>query len=496
MHRLLFEMMNTHTRISKIEIMKKTNTQIALLLISFYASSQDQLTNSGNLKMHPGASMIFWGSLNNNGSFTDAGQTMTFNGSSAQSITGTSTLTLSNVTINNSAGVTMQQDVIIANTLTLTSGPLNLNSKTLTINNNSSTAISRTSGYIVSEQTNNSGKVKWNIASVVGSHVYPFGTASGTYIPFTLNLTAGNIGNVTISTYPTPANNTPYPTTPVSVTNLNNAAGNDNSANVVDRFWQIDKDGAGGTATITFVASSSEIGSITNLIAQRWNSSTNNWEIPLSPQTNTATSVTVSGVTNFSPWTLSGNYSPLPIELISFDAKPNGNIVDLMWCTATEINNDYFSVERSIDGITFESIVEKKGAGNSSQKINYAAIDDKPFGGITYYRLKQTDFDGKYSYSKSVPVEFNNGKTAFNIYPNPVKAGESPRINFNFQEEKEVLVILYTTTGELVYSKVIIVSKGNGPILAIDRSDILAPGIYFISATSNNDIYSEKLVIY
>src|SRR5205085_4478887 len=100
----------------------------------------------------------------------------------------------------------------------------------------------------------------WNMASTTGAHVFPFGTAGGSYIPYTLNLTAGTIGNVTVSTYPTAVNNTPYPTTPTNVTHVRNSSGVDNSLNTVDRFWEVNRTGASGTVTMTFVATAAEVG--------------------------------------------------------------------------------------------------------------------------------------------------------------------------------------------------------------------------------------------
>ena len=94
----------------------------------------------------------------------------------------------------------------------------------------------------------------------------------------------------------------------------------------------------------------------------------------------------------------------LPIELIEFKAELKNNIIEINWITATEINNDFFTIERSSDGILFESVITKKGAGSSTKAINYSSLDDKPLNGISYYRLKQTDFDGSFTYSNIVKL--------------------------------------------------------------------------------------------
>lgn len=91
---------------------------------------------------------------------------------------------------------------------------------------------------------------------------------------------------------------------------------------------------------------------------------------------------------------------PLPVELISFEAHLNNRQVDLFWQTATEHNNDYFSVERSHDGTSWETIENLQGAGNSSSLLSYQTYDFYPYRGIGYYRLKQVDYDGKTTFSE------------------------------------------------------------------------------------------------
>ncbi|MGB6037861.1 MAG: Calx-beta domain-containing protein, partial [Cryomorphaceae bacterium] len=116
---------------------------------------------------------------------------------------------------------------------------------------------------------------------------------------------------------------------------------------------------------------------------------------------------------------------PLPIELLSFDAKLKGTYVDLNWSTATELNNDYFVVERAGEDLIWEPILEKSGAGNSNSLISYSDKDRNPLKGISYYRLKQVDFDGGFSYSDPVSV-FNNqieDREEVFMYPNPSAMG-------------------------------------------------------------------------
>ena len=184
--------------------------------------------------------------------------------------------------------------------------------------------------------------------------------------------------------------------------------------------------------------------------------------------------------------------SPLPIELISFDAIMNDRQVDITWTTATESNNDYYTIEKSKDGINFEisSIVD--AAGNSQSIINYKDIDPKPYQGISYYRLKQTDFNGTYTYSKIVAVNYSLSDDGMSVFPNPT-AGEL-NINIKDIEGKEVLVVIRDMMGKECFTKVIL-SQENQQLIAVDSEHKLAAGVYIVTASSSNKLYSKKIIV-
>lgn len=111
--------------------------------------------------------------------------------------------------------------------------------------------------------------------------------------------------------------------------------------------------------------------------------------------------------------------SILPIELISFEAIIKNESVNVSWITATENNNDFFTVERSYDGINFEPVSKVKGAGNSNAQLHYSFLDSYIDRSV-YYRLKQTDFDGGYHYSKVIFLAQDNLEADLvNVFPNP-----------------------------------------------------------------------------
>ncbi len=108
----------------------------------------------------------------------------------------------------------------------------------------------------------------------------------------------------------------------------------------------------------------------------------------------------------------------LPIELLSFDAQLRNQDVLLEWVTVSEINNDYFTVERSKNGVDWEIIEIMDGAGTSEGLLKYSTWDYNPYGGISYYRLKQTDFDGSFTYSETIPIQIIRKET-IGISPTP-----------------------------------------------------------------------------
>ncbi|TVQ19338.1 MAG: T9SS C-terminal target domain-containing protein [Bacteroidetes bacterium] len=118
---------------------------------------------------------------------------------------------------------------------------------------------------------------------------------------------------------------------------------------------------------------------------------------------------------------LSGSSDPLPITLLSFTAvyNPADHAVDLTWYTTAEINNDFFTIERSQDGLQFLPIGYVDGAGNSNTLMRYDFKDQQPLPGISYYRLKQTDYDGSFDFSQIVAVSINEQSIDLTIYPNP-----------------------------------------------------------------------------
>ncbi len=121
----------------------------------------------------------------------------------------------------------------------------------------------------------------------------------------------------------------------------------------------------------------------------------------------------------------------LPVELVSFTGTDSEKCVNLEWVTASEENNDFFAVERSLDGRNFEVVATVNGAGTTSEKLNYSYCDVNDLCGKVYYRLKQTDFDGQFSYSDIIIVKRICSEDVFRVFPNPFNKRLSLEISSN-----------------------------------------------------------------
>lgn len=187
--------------------------------------------------------------------------------------------------------------------------------------------------------------------------------------------------------------------------------------------------------------------------------------------------------------------SPLPVKLLSFNALFSDGKVDLTWVTASEVNNDFFTIEKSRDGKSFEDVAIVKGSGTTNTLMEYFETDYQPLTGISYYRLKQTDFDGSFSYSPLVPVNYkvNGTSEGLKIYPNPIASTQKIFVEVP-ASAMETLVVLRDMAGAEYYSKVILTAQGN-ELVGIDVERKLAPGTYLVVASSDNKIFSEKLIV-
>ena len=174
----------------------------------------------------------------------------------------------------------------------------------------------------------------------------------------------------------------------------------------------------------------------------------------------------------------SGGCSPLPISLLSFTATPTQQGVSLNWSTASERNNDYFTISRSSDLENWEEVGTVKGSGNSNYKIDYDFTDIAPLDEVSYYRLKQTDYNGENESFDPVSVEINANRleNALVVYPNPTKAGFDVQVYAKSMNLATVSV--HNVAGKRVINQTVQLEKGKNMVPM--KNEKLEQGVYLV----------------
>lgn len=242
-------------------------------------------------------------------------------------------------------------------------------------------------------------------------------------------------------------------------------------------YWMLDRTPAVGGSNVSVTLSWNTpdcigpyITNPANLRVVRWDGAAwvNHGNGGTTGNATAGTVISAGLITSFSPITLgsSGLDNPLPIELIHFNAVAENEKVNLNWVTASELNNDFFTVQHSTDGVEFASLGIINGQGTTQNSTSYDFVDSNPMAGINYYRLKQTDFDGTSTYSNIIAVNLN---LEWLLYPNPVTYGNDVSIN------KKGDYAVYNNLGMLVMK----ISDAN----KLNISS-LAPGIYTVRSST------------
>jgi hypothetical protein len=386
------------------------------------------------------------------------------------------------------------------------------------LDNNNPNAITQlgSGGRVISEGETN--RLRWNISNAMGTYIVPFYDNDNVpvnnplnEIPLVLTIgsggTAGATNHIDFSTYDgITFDNVLY--MPSAVTNMGSAtAGVSNvSDKVIDRFWIIDANHATKPdVTLSFSYVENEWSSAGNTIAeanlgaQRWNSTALDWDGILYPPdgtvnaiTNSVSSVDAPAADFFSAWTLVDITTPLPIELLSFDAKCDGNNVVIKWITATETNNNFFTLEKSIDGIYFSAIGSIAGAGNSTSNLNYSFTDYNSYIGICYYRLSQTDYNGEIKIFNMIIAEnCNSSLISVNAFTSQVGTVE---IVIEGSAAGTYTASLFDALGKKNSDKLFEIVNGSNRF-SMDLSEISA-GIYFLKIENGSSVFSKKIFVY
>lgn len=414
------------------------------------------------------------------GTYTATGKVI-FAGTAAQTIAGSQSTTFKTLQVNNANGVTVNLSPAapanVADTLLLTSGIIHTSGSNVVRLLSTATSTAGTDSSYIDGPMVKVGNTAFTFPIGKGGALRPAGVSN------MQNVTT----EVTAQYFNTDqGDHTNYSGSLAQVSNL--------------EYWDINRTVTTDSLKITLYwnsATASSIYDCSSLTIAHYTGGSWREEPALADGASICTgtgsgSITTSGyVSTFSPFGFGSNGQALPVKLVSFtaDATDKGT-VQTTWVTELEINNDYFTVERSADGVEFTEVGKVEGSGNSTVQRGYDFTDEKPLQGTSYYRLRQTDYDGTTSYSHIAVVNFSAAVTV-NMYPNPA----TDVLNLEVANQTdEVQLSIYNYSGQSVFSNKYAVENGSKNI-QLPLKDILTPGIYFVSIATPYNQHTEKLVV-
>ncbi|MEM9917578.1 MAG: hypothetical protein AAF990_05745 [Bacteroidota bacterium] len=418
-----------------------------------------------------------------------------YNGSSQQYIAqeemsgaGTDKFTFTNIEFANTSGLPMilTGPMEVTDSLVLTEGVLNTDSvNTITIADSAKIVGGGQNCYI-------NGPLTKRGTSPYGTFVFPIG-GGGVYAPVQIDTLYNSTDEYTIQYFncPPPFGNNIDPS-------LDHISGQE--------YWSIQK--APGTPDVNLSlfwsdAAARGINDLGSLAVAFYNTTLSQWVSLGNGGTTGSASAAVSGsVSNdlncpppfgnganfLTLGSTSDQFNVLPVELISFTAHLEEDIVAVKWETSFEENNDYFAVEKSTDGMNFELLGTRLATGNNSVVSNYYKLEDTaPAGGYNYYRLKQVDKDGTFYFSETIAISIDNHSAPV-LFPNPVKHNLHIYTN-GWSRRSNVQVDIFDQGGERIFSRSYPIQTGTFQVSASDIEGFI-PGMYTLILKSASDVHT------
>jgi len=385
-----------------------------------------------------------------------------------------------NLTMNGSGGIHLTADLTVTKCLTLTLGNIDIWANHMYISSTGYVTGYSAASYVQTESTGELVQKGLGPGATIGKTFFPVGHTFNSYTPCNIE-NAGTTDDFSVKI--------------LSDHFANGTTGAASTTDKIDRTWFVEEVIPGGSdVTMTIQWNTAEelpgfnrsLCYISHYTNGAWDSHTTTPASGSNPWTLTRTNIT-----SFSPFSPDEG-SALPIKLSYFQAKLIDKKVALNWSTENEINNDYFTVERSINSQDFSEIGRKNGAGNSSDKLYYSLLDENPLIGLSYYRLKQTDTDGKVSYSEVESVYFDKGDRAKNnseIFPNPIEDG---KIKIKLNDYSNQLIKIQIT--DLIGKHVLLLPSHL--VQDEDQFEINIPnlpsGLYYLNILGENMVNEQK----
>jgi len=443
------------------------------------------------------------GNWTNNGTFTPTSVAVTFNGNINQSIGGSSNTSFYNLTINNTGAsgndkVTLNKPVTVTNALALTDGVIasdatNLLSLTATASSTLGVAGSFVDGPI----------------KKTGSTLFTFPTGDiqgSTYVWAPIEIAAPGVGTDAFT-----AQYNFLPSTNNDASHMSTSNGGLDHVSKIE-YWTLNRDAGSSAPTVKLYWKDGTRSGITDIstgagqdlfVAHYEDVTEHKWQNMGGSISGTLASGSITSTVafpNYSPVTFGSKTGTnlLPVELLSFNAICKNTIVNLNWQTASETNNDYFTIERTKDLHLWDFVANVDGAGNSNSPLTYTTYDLSPYTGTSYYRLLQTDFDGK-SETFDPPASVNCDEEApfytfdiVNIQTN--EAQNELEITYTSPMDGEaVSACLFNTIGQQLIQQKQTASKGYNTIKFSHYS--LVRGIYMVTLDNQEKVITQKIII-
>jgi subtilisin-like proprotein convertase family protein len=462
------------------------NASKSLEVLTGKTMNNGSMTNLGTLTLSG------TGAINNSDYWTNSGTVtatstslVTFSGSSDHNVTSGGSA-FGKVTLNNSSsgtyeGIVLQDAMTVNGALTFTDGNIQLGAHNLTIGASGTVVTPSATSHVI---TASSGVVTKNTLGAT-EFTFPVGTSKSSYTPIKL-ANSGTADNFSV-----------YVTDNVLD---GGTTGSTYNIGRVSKTWHVSEaTGGGSSVTMTpYWTSADEDAQFDRTVAlvSHWDGSAWDMSAEASAQTSGGLYyVSRSELSSFSPFMVQrSSFSPLPITLSFFDGtcNPEGN--ELTWVTSSEQNSSHFDVKRSYDGIKWEHVGQKQGAGNSSTDIEYSVWDvEGSRHEVTYYELHQFDFDNALTVYGPIAVRCANDDSPMkgSLSPNPTI--EASYLAIENCPLGEATITLMSSIGQVIYTDRIMVTKKND-VYFIDSFD-LTRGSYVVRfQASNGQIVAMKLV--
>lgn len=393
--------------------------------------------------------------------------------------------TYQDIFLETSAEVSLNGDVTISSSLRLTSGYLILGDYDLTLSSGGEILGGSNDSYIITKDDKTSGGFLIRETPNNDEEIaFPIGTVES-YTPCYIT-NAGTANNETFT---------------VRVFNdvfENGTSGNvvEDLENMVKKTWEISPVyETGANVKLRFQWNSTDTGSAFDedlvYVARYEDSweSINEKQFPTEESDSYTTSAT--SITSFSKFTVAGESASLPVTWLSFTAKENNGQVQLLWKTGTETNNHGFEIQRSSDGKTYQNIGFVNSKGNANHVQEYAYTDNLIKSEGQYYRLKQIDYDGKFSFSRVINVHRQLSVASLNVYTNSTTNHVELGNISSYTEE--LFLHLFSMEGKLIL-------KGKGSLKTLEKIlnqqlYLISPGVYLLHITGNNEVFTTKFII-